>query len=74
MEGTGKAIPLQQAWTGPQGCRRLRIPEFIDSWHMKVARLSAIRIGRLYSTGNILGTHFYHRLIERQRYSAGLGQ
>jgi len=23
----GKAIPLQ-AWTGPEGCRRLRLPDF----------------------------------------------
>jgi hypothetical protein len=26
-KGKGKAIPLQ-AWTGPEGSRRLRIPDF----------------------------------------------
>jgi hypothetical protein len=26
-KGKGKAIPLQ-AWTGPEGCRRLRLPDF----------------------------------------------
>jgi len=26
--GKGKAIPLQ-AWTGPEGCRRLRLPDFM---------------------------------------------
>jgi hypothetical protein len=26
-EGIGKAIPLQ-AWTGPEGSRRLRLPDF----------------------------------------------
>jgi hypothetical protein len=26
-KGKGKAIPLQ-AWTGPQGSRRLRLPDF----------------------------------------------
>jgi len=26
-EGNGKAIPLQ-AWTGPEGSRRLRLPDF----------------------------------------------
>jgi len=26
-KGKGKAIPLQ-AWTGPKGSRRLRIPDF----------------------------------------------
>ena len=25
-----------QAWTGPKGSRRLRLPEFIDNRHMKV--------------------------------------
>jgi hypothetical protein len=42
----GKAIPVQ-AWTGPQGSRRLRLPEFLDIWQMKVVR-SAVRTGRLY--------------------------
>jgi hypothetical protein len=27
LKGTGKAIPLQ-AWTGPKGCRRLRLLDF----------------------------------------------
>jgi len=43
----GKAIPLQ-AWTGPEGSRRLRIPRFQDDLHMKVVRSSALRTGRLY--------------------------
>jgi hypothetical protein len=34
--------------TGPEGSRRLRLPDFKDNRHMKVARLSAIRTGRLY--------------------------
>jgi hypothetical protein len=42
-----EAIPLQ-AWTGPSFCRRLKIPEFLDDWHMKVVRLSALDTGRLY--------------------------
>jgi hypothetical protein len=47
MHLLGKAIPLQ-AWTGPDGSRRLRLPDFKDSQHMKVVRLSAICIGHLY--------------------------
>ena len=43
----GKAIPLQ-AWTGPEGSRRLRLPDFKDNWYMNVVRLSALRTGRLY--------------------------
>jgi len=33
VEGKGKAIPLQ-AWTGPEGSRRVRLPDFktIDTW------------------------------------------
>jgi hypothetical protein len=27
VKGKGKAIPLQ-AWTGPEGARRLRLPDF----------------------------------------------
>jgi hypothetical protein len=42
-----KAIPVQ-AWTGLEGSRRLRLPEFIDNRHMKVVKLSALRTGRLY--------------------------
>jgi hypothetical protein len=43
----GKAI-LLQAWTGPEGSRTLRLPAFLDSRHMKVVRLLALRTGRLY--------------------------
>jgi hypothetical protein len=43
----GKAFPLQ-AWTGPWGFQEFEAPEFLDNWHMKVVRLSALRTGRLY--------------------------
>jgi hypothetical protein len=33
-----KSVPLQ-AWTVPYGCRSLRVPEFVDSWHTKVAKV-----------------------------------
>jgi hypothetical protein len=36
----GKAVRVE-AWTGPEGSRRLRLPEFPDNRHMKVVRLSA---------------------------------
>jgi len=42
-----KAISVQ-AWTGQYCSRRLRLPEFPDNWHMKVARLSALLTGHLY--------------------------
>jgi hypothetical protein len=37
-KGKGNAISLQ-ALTGPYGCRRLRLPEFIESRHMLVVNL-----------------------------------
>ena len=44
--GKGTAIPLQ-AWTGPEGSRTLRLPDF-----------KTIGTGRLYPPENIPGTHF----------------
>jgi hypothetical protein len=31
-----------QAWTGPWGSRRFRLPEFVNSFHMKMARWSLL--------------------------------
>jgi hypothetical protein len=42
----------------PWGSRRLRLPGFLDNWHLKVVGLSALSTGRLYPPGNIPGTHF----------------
>jgi hypothetical protein len=44
----GKAIPLQD-WTELYGSRRLRLPVFLDKQHTKMARLSALSTGRLYT-------------------------
>ena len=41
------AIPVHP-WRGPEGSRRLRLPDFQDNRHRKVVRLSALRTGRLY--------------------------
>jgi hypothetical protein len=43
----GKVIPLQ-AFTGPEGSRSLSLPDVKDNRHVKVARRSALRTGRLY--------------------------
>jgi hypothetical protein len=43
----GKAIPLQ-AWTGPEGSRRLGLPRFQDNRYMNMVGFSALRTGRLY--------------------------
>jgi len=43
----GKAVPLQ-AWTGPEGSRKLRLPDFVTT-AQDGGRLPALRTGRLYS-------------------------
>ena len=42
----GKAVPLQ-SWTGPEGSRKLRFPDFVTT-AQDVGRLSALHTGRLY--------------------------
>ena len=42
----GKAVPLQ-AWTVPEGSRKLRFPDFVTT-AQDGGRLSALRTGRLY--------------------------
>jgi len=49
-------FPLN-AWTGPEGSRSLRLT-FIGSRHTKVLRLSAVRTGCLYPSGNNPGINF----------------
>jgi len=44
--GKGKAVPLQ-AWSGPEGSRKLRFPDFMTT-AQDGGRLSALRTGRLY--------------------------
>ena len=44
--GKGKAVPLQ-AWSGPEGSRKLRFPDFMKKAQNR-GRLSALRTGRLY--------------------------
>jgi len=43
----GKAVPLQ-AWTGPEGSRKLRFPDFMTT-AQDGGRLSALCTGSLYS-------------------------
>jgi hypothetical protein len=59
LQNKGKAN-LLQAW---------RLSKFLDNRHLKVARCSAPRTGRLYPPGNIPGTHFCYRLSRPQGHS-----
>jgi len=45
-KGKGKAVPLQ-AWSGPEGSRKLRLPDFVTTAQGS-GRLSALCTGRLY--------------------------
>jgi hypothetical protein len=47
-----------------------RLPEFIDSLHMKVVRLLALHTSHLYTTQDITGTHLCWRLSRPQGRSA----
>ena len=46
MKLKGRAVPLQ-AWTGPEGTRKLRFSDFVTTAQDGV-RLSALRTSRLY--------------------------
>ena len=45
-KGKGKIVPLQ-AWSCPEGSRRLRFPDFVTT-AQDGSRLSALCTGRLY--------------------------
>ena len=55
-KGKGKTIPLQ-AWTGPEGSTRLRLPDFKHSAHGSGKVVSPTHRPPLPPPGNIPGTH-----------------
>jgi hypothetical protein len=71
-EITVKAIPLQ-AWTGPEGFRSLRLPDFKTIGTL-VVMLSVLRTNCLYPPpppGNIPGTRFCYRLSQNSNDTIG---
>ena len=64
----GKAVPLQ-AWTGPEGSRKLRFPDFVTTAQDGGKVVSLTHRPPLPS-GNTPGTHFCQRLTRPQGHSA----
>jgi len=52
----GKSVPLE-AWSGSEGSRRLRFPDFVPT-AQDGGRLLPLRTDRLYPPANIPGAHF----------------
>jgi hypothetical protein len=70
LQVKGKAIPLQ-ALTGPEGSRRLRLPDFkkIGTWRWRACQPN-VEYQQLLPAGNIPGTHFCQSLCRPQSHSA----
>ena len=57
-------LSLYRPGQAPGGFRRFRLPGFLEDWHMKVARLSILRTGRLYRLGDIC--YLFVRVLEAE--------
>ena len=51
-----------QDWTRPKGCRKLRMPESLDSRHMKVDKVVSLKHLPLHSRTH----HWYSFLLEAE--------
>jgi len=52
----GKAVPLQ-VWSGPEGSRKLRFPDFMTT-AQDGSKVVSLMHWPLLPTGNATGTHF----------------
>ena len=60
VKGTGKAVPLQ-AWSGPEGSRKLRFPDFM-TMEQDGGKVVSLMHRPPLPLGNTPGTHFCYRL------------
>jgi len=67
-KGKGKAVPLQ-AWTGPEGSRKLRLPDFVTA-AQDGGKVVSLTHQLLLPPGNTPGTHFCSRLSRPHGHSA----
>ena len=64
----GKAVPLQ-AWSGPEGSRKLSFPDFITT-AQDGGKVVSLTHRPPLPAGNTPGTHFCYRLSRPQSHSA----
>ena len=64
----GKAVPLQ-AWSGPEGSRNLRFPDFM-TMAQDGGKVVSLTHRPPLPPGNTLGTHFSWRVSRPQGHSA----
>ena len=65
----GKAVPLQ-AWSGPEGSRKLRFPDFMTTAQDAGGKDVSLTHQPPLHPGNAPGTHFCYRLSRPQSHSA----
>ena len=69
---TYKILKVKQvdlAWSGPQGSRKLRFPDFMTTAQDN-GEVVSLTHQPPFPPGNTLGTHFYQRLSRPQGHSA----
>jgi len=64
----GKAVPLE-AWSGPEGSRKLRFPDFMTTTQ-DGGKVVSLRHRSPLPPGNKPGTHFCQRLSRPKGHSA----
>ena len=67
-KGKGKTVPLQ-AWSGPEGSRKLRFPDFITT-AQDGGKVVSLTHRPSFPPGNAPGIHFCWRLSRPQGHSA----
>jgi hypothetical protein len=68
VKGKGKAVPLQ-AWSGPEGSRKLRFTDFMTT-AQDGGKVVSLTHRPPLPPGNTPGTHFCKRLSRPQGHSA----
>ena len=64
----GKSVPVQ-AWSDPDGSRKLRFPDFVTTAH-DGGKVVSLKHRPPLHPGNAPGTHFCYRLSRPQGHSA----